>query len=140
MKAAIEIEIEKTEVGIKKDDLQALVELSQKFPDRTIRVILKEPERSFKPYVSYKEFRKQMCTLDEPIFYSRINAEEVLDDLADVISEYGYATVADFKDLSGMECHYVDNHFGWVSLKKAQVARVRDGYIINMPPALPIDK
>lgn len=41
-------------------------------------------------------------------------------------------------DLCGMTCNYTDNKYGWKSLARADISRVRDGYMIKLPKAEPI--
>ena len=56
----------------------------------------------------------------------------------ELLETYKMVTVADFYDLVGVTCDYTDNNYGWTSLRSAEVVRVRDGYIIKLPRALPI--
>lgn len=66
-------------------------------------------------------------------------AERVIDGLASLIEEYGVATVNDFYDSVGLTGEFVDDSHGWDNLRGATVRRVRDGYLINLPPTKPID-
>lgn len=71
---------------------------------------------------------------------SRGEAEDVLARMDELMSEYGIVSVADMYDLMGVQHNYTDNNYGWTNIRNAEVVRVRDGYIIKMPKALPIDK
>lgn len=136
MKAAIEIEVKKTEAGIEESDLQTLVELAQKFPDRTIRVILEDQVRE---RINYKEYCERRFVDDQILFATWSNADEVLDGLLEIINSYGIATVADLKDLCDLSSSYVDNLYGWADLRdRAKIIRVRNGYVLDLPKALPI--
>ena len=42
-------------------------------------------------------------------------------------------------DLVGVTGNYTDNKYGWTNIRNAEVVRVRDGYRIKLPRALPID-
>ena len=57
----------------------------------------------------------------------------------ELIETYGVASVADLYDLVGLRCEYTDNKYGWNNLRNAEPIRVRDGYMLKMPKALPID-
>ena len=57
----------------------------------------------------------------------------------ELIDNYGMATVADFYDLAGLTGEYTSNNYGWTNIRSAEVVRARDGYIIKMPKAMPID-
>lgn len=76
---------------------------------------------------------------DDIILDSRGEAEQVIDSLLDIIDQYGAATVADLYGLVGIDSEYTDNKYGWTNLSSANVSRTRDGYILNLPKAYPID-
>lgn len=76
---------------------------------------------------------------DEVVLDSRGEAEEVLARMDELVATYGIVSVADFYDLVGITCQYTDNKYGWTNIRNAQVMRVRDGYMIKMPKAMPLD-
>ena len=76
---------------------------------------------------------------DDIILDSRGEAEEVLARMDELIDAYKIVSVADLYDLVGITCDYTDNKYGWTNLRNAEVIRVRDGYKIKLPKALPID-
>jgi hypothetical protein len=76
---------------------------------------------------------------DEIILDSRGEAEEVLSQLVDLIEEYGIASVADLYELVGLKSEHTDQRYGWTNLSAAEVSRVRDGYLINLPRTKLID-
>lgn len=76
---------------------------------------------------------------DSIVLESRGEAEEVLDRLCELIDTYKVASVADLYDLVGVDFEYTDNKYGWTNLRNAEVMRVRDGYTLKLPKALPID-
>lgn len=76
---------------------------------------------------------------DDILFESRGEAEDVLSHLVDLTIDYGVASVADFYDLSGIESQFTDNKYGWTNLRDACTDRVRNGYIIRLPQAKPLD-
>lgn len=76
---------------------------------------------------------------DSIVLESRGEAEEVLDRLCELIDTYKVASVADLYDLVGVDFEYTDNKYGWMNLRNAEVMRVRDGYTLKLPKALPID-
>ena len=73
------------------------------------------------------------------VFDTRKEAEEVLDRMDDLIDTYGVVSVADLYDLVGISGNYTDNKYGWTNLRNADVQRVRDGYLLKLPKALPFD-
>ena len=70
---------------------------------------------------------------------TRGEAEEVLARMDEIIDTYKMVRVADFYDLVGVTGNYTDNKYGWTNIRNAEVVRVRDGYRIKLPRALPID-
>ena len=76
---------------------------------------------------------------DDIILDTRREAEEVLDRMQDLIDTYGMVSVADLYDLVGISGKYTDNKYGWTHLRSADVQRVRDGYLLKLPKALPFD-
>lgn len=76
---------------------------------------------------------------DNIILDTRGEAESVLSRMDELVSTYGMVSVADMYDLVGITGNYTDNKYGWTDIRNASVVRVRDGYVIKMPKALPID-
>ena len=76
---------------------------------------------------------------DDIILDSRGEAEDVLSRMDELIDNYGIVSVADFYDLCGITGSYTDNKYGWTDIRSAQVVRVRDGYKIKLPRALPLN-
>lgn len=75
---------------------------------------------------------------DDIILETRGEAEAVLSRMDEIMEEYEIVRVADLYDLVGITGEYTDNKYGWTNIRNASVERVRDGYKIKMPRALPI--
>lgn len=75
---------------------------------------------------------------DDIIVDTRGEAEAVLMRLDEVMETYEQVRVADLYDLVGITGNYTDNNYGWTNIQNAQVVRVRDGYKIKMPRAIPL--
>ena len=75
---------------------------------------------------------------DDIVLETRGEAEEVLARMDELIDMYGQVSVADLYDLVGKTCEYTDNKYGWTNIRNAEPVRVRDGYLLKMPKALPI--
>lgn len=69
---------------------------------------------------------------------TRGDAEEVITQMEAVIDTYGMVSVADLYDLVGISGNYTDHKYGWTNLHNAEPIRVRDGYMIKLPKALPL--
>lgn len=76
---------------------------------------------------------------DNVILEDKGDAEEVLMQLDALIEQYGHATVGDLFDLVGKSAPYTSNKYGWTNLRNARSERVRGGYLLKLPRALPID-
>lgn len=73
-------------------------------------------------------------------FSSRSDAERVLDQLFELISEYGIASVGDFYQSAGLVPNYNDNKWGWTDIRDARVISVGASYSIKLPAPYPINK
>lgn len=75
---------------------------------------------------------------DDIVLETRGEAETVLSRMDEIMEEYNIVRVADLYDLVGETGDYTDNNYGWTNIRNAKIVRVRDGYKIDMPRALPI--
>lgn len=75
---------------------------------------------------------------DEILFDSRGEAEKVLIAMDGIMEQYNLVRVADMYDLAGISSPYTANDYGWTNIRNAEIERVREGYIIRMPRAIPI--
>lgn len=78
-------------------------------------------------------------TYEDFVFDSRAEAEYVLSQMHGALKTYGMLTIADLYDMVGESCDYTYQDYGWTNLRNAEVVRVRSGYSIKLPKALPID-
>jgi hypothetical protein len=76
---------------------------------------------------------------DDIILSTRGEAEDVLTRMDELMDKYGLVRVADLYDLVGITGNYTDNKYGWTNIRNAKITRLRDGYMIEMPRAVPID-
>jgi hypothetical protein len=78
-------------------------------------------------------------SFDDIILESRGEAEEVLSHMSNLLDTYGIVSVADLYDLVGISCDYTANKYGWTNIRNATVDRTRDGWMLKMPKAMPIN-
>jgi len=76
---------------------------------------------------------------DEIILPTRVEAEEVIDRLFDLVAKYESATVADLYELVGVTGSYTDDKWGWTDIRGAGVQRIRNGYLLDLPRPEPLD-
>lgn len=106
------------------------------------------PRKHYGSRVSYRSYCDERNRRDNKIDYqfsnnkiifdSRASAEEAKEKMEAIIYEYGVVTVADLCEITGIKFDYLDNKYGWASLKNAKVIRCRDGYFIDLPRPLPL--
>lgn len=72
---------------------------------------------------------------DDLVIPTRRDAEEVLDRMYDLMSQYGAVTVADLYELTGIQSEHTDMKWGWSNLRgaKAIQSRRHNGFILDLP-------
>jgi hypothetical protein len=69
-------------------------------------------------------------TLDD----AKHDALNVLSSMADYLGRYQQVTIGDFNDFVGETGEFTDIKWGWLNLATANVTRVREGWVLNLPP------
>jgi hypothetical protein len=104
-------------------------------------------ERGRSGYNSIYDERRRERERDDPtrqnfrhiklVFYSREDAEEVLDDLRESLEESsgGFVTVKELYSLADMPTNYAMTSWGWFDLEDCIITRDRDDWILEMPKA-----
>ena len=88
---------------------------------------------------TYSRRARASHDFDEILLDTRVEAEEVIDRLFDLVSRYEQATVEDLYDMVGIDPNYTDKKWGWVDLRGAGVTRTRAGYLLDLPRPEPLD-
>ena len=105
-------------------------------------------------YVNYYDRKRNESRYDEPRgstardtlgyddikFESRRDADAVLDQMSDIIDNFGFVTVSDMFDMVDVTAPFTGNRYGWTSVRTAEVVSTRDGYRIKLPRASLIDR
>lgn len=105
---------------------------------------------SYTPYYklssnSHKEQRstpsrpKTVYDYDDVEFETKGAAAKFLQDMDDVIREYGMISLADYYDLARVTSEYTTQKYGWTDLREAKVVRSGGGYIIKLPKPSPLN-
>ena len=100
-------------------------------------------------YVDYRKASERPSTsgarvstrfdYDDLIFENRGKVEAVREQMEEVIDHYGFVTVAEMYEMAGITAPFTANKYGWTSIRTAEPVRTRDGYILKLPKAMPID-
>lgn len=75
----------------------------------------------------------------EIVLESRAEAENVIDQLFELVSKYESATVSDLYELVGVTPKYTDDNWGWLDMRGACVRRTRRGYLLDLPEPVALD-
>lgn len=76
---------------------------------------------------------------EDVIFPSRGDAESAKQQMQDLVARYGLVTVNDLYEMAMLSAPYTSQKYGWVDVSNVSVERVRDGYVLKLPRAVPID-
>ena len=76
---------------------------------------------------------------EDVLFNSRGDAESAKQQMKDIVARYGLVTVNDLYEMAMLSAPYTSQKYGWMDVSNVTVERVRDGYILKLPRAVPID-
>lgn len=71
--------------------------------------------------------------LDDIIYASRQDAAQVLAAMHDYIAEYGWVTVANLHEFSGISTTVNQSRYGWDSVSGTKPIKGRDGWYLDLP-------
>lgn len=108
-------------------------------------------------YVSYRSYSSQDSSNDRFAEPNRVNGrsrsdynfdyielktrgecERVLEAMDNLIDTYKKVSVADMYEMVGLIPRFTDYDYGWKHIGDAKVERSNDGYILVMPPIIPL--
>ena len=76
---------------------------------------------------------------DDIVLATRGEAQSVLERMDEIIDKYKMVCVGDLYDLVGITPPPTSYDYGWLDIHSAEVIRVKEGYWIKLPKAVPID-
>ena len=86
------------------------------------------------------ERRRGGFDLDEIIFSSRRDAEDVLTRMEEILDRYPAVTVNDLYEMVDLVAPHTASRYGWTNISSAEVVPVRGGgYVIKFPRVMPLD-
>lgn len=71
---------------------------------------------------------------DTIIVASKTDAENVVEQLTEIVDKYELVSVADLNELLGLPSSHVDNKWGWTNISSVEIRQVREGWKITFPP------
>lgn len=100
---------------------------------------MSSPAKRPEPRVEMSRRARATHDFDEIILATRGEAQEVLDQLFSLVSEYDVANVADLYEMIGQTGDFTDEKWGWFDMRGAGITRVKGGYLLDLPRPEPID-
>lgn len=77
---------------------------------------------------------------EDVVVDTRTEAQEILDEMEDLLVRYNVVRVADLYEMAGIDGYHTANRYGWTDIRSARIERLRDGgYLIQMPRPMPLD-
>ncbi len=102
----------------------------------TVRVSYNKCYDQSRPTEQQTRSRSGM-NFDNVTFEEMADAEEVLNQMIDILEDYKSVSVADFCDLANIPDEYTDRKYGWINLSRAEVRRTSGGeYYVKLPKAI----
>lgn len=107
----------------------------QRYSTRTERDV--PPWRTDSPPTRRR--RSERHDLGDIILSTRVEAENVLNSLDDLVQRYDVVSVRDLLRLLGETPSYTDENWGWSDFSTARVIRSSGGYLLDLPAPSPLD-
>ena len=87
-----------------------------------------------------RERSRRSNDIPEIIVESRMEGQDVLEEMNNLIDEYDQVSVGDLNQIVGITGSYTDERFGWYDITSARVKRVGPNeYLIDLPRPKPLD-
>lgn len=84
--------------------------------------------------------RSKASDIFEPIcFEVREDAEEVLDNMVELINDFEQAAVSDLYGFAGLPSDHTKERYGWYNLAEAKIEPTREGFVLRMPKPQVLD-
>lgn len=80
----------------------------------------------------------EVFTFDQVVVPTREDAQAVVDQMNELVLQYGCARVSDLYATVGISAPFTYNNWGWYDVHTATWRASREGFIIVMPTAVPI--
>lgn len=77
--------------------------------------------------------------LGEIVLESRAEAIEAIDQLYTIVDQYEQASIADLLEMLGETPEFTDDKYGWTDLRGADVQKIREGYLLDLPRPIELD-
>lgn len=83
--------------------------------------------------------RRAADNVQEIIIDTRVEADEVIDSMFELLSKYEVVTMRDLLSLVGEQHNATHEDWGWYDLRGARIHKVSGGYLLDLPRPEPLD-
>lgn len=83
---------------------------------------------------------KRRDQYNELVFDTEVEAAKTLANAQAILDKYGSVTVADVYEMTDVMACYLDGVYGWTDLRKAEIVKNANGYILRMPESRKINR
>lgn len=83
--------------------------------------------------------KRKRFAYEDVIVENRADAEDICHQMEDSIMRYNRVSVANLYELAGVGTTPSDYDYGWKSLSGMDIRTVREGFLIAMPPVVPLN-
>lgn len=90
------------------------------------------------PLRAHPRTTRMRNSTDDFILVSREEAATALDQLNNILDQYEVVSLFDVKVTLELDASPIDNKWGWLDLSDARIVQVREGFLLDLPPAEPI--
>ena len=83
---------------------------------------------------------QNLYEIDDIILDTYGDCEAVLDEMSELIEQYGMVSVNDLYDLLGTtSTRHTDSKYGWTSLRTAKIVPMRGAFMLKLPRVVPLN-
>lgn len=109
-------------------------------PRRTERIGYSDYYDDERRYRDEQISRRNNYEFEDVVFESYGDAEATRDALMDAIHRYGVVSIGDYYDIAGISVdNYRFNKYGWTDISSSKIIKTREGWVIRLPKALPLN-
>ena len=97
-----------------------------------------KPSIHVRSQFSYQSPNEMTPAYGIPIYENKVAAENALNEMKDIVKQYGFVSIADLYDASGLVGKdYTFNKYGWTNLDDAMIIHTTAGYTLVLPRVRP---
>lgn len=99
-----------------------------------------EAQYQVRPSYSTRTVYDSSYSVDTPRPMTNDEANRVYNNMHGILAKNGFVTLLDYNDQMRIPTNSAQDNYGWINLNAMKVERIRGGWTVTMPPAVPIDR